>query len=87
MPCVCFDELLAGESAVTLLVIDTEGFDYKVLSQYPFGQLATHRVVFEAVHLKRWEFDAAATLLHRHGFVHLSGGYWGNSVWHHRDAP
>ena len=88
--CLCAEtelRLRPSEPAVNLLVVDTEGFDFRVLAQYPFARLRTYRVIFEAIHLQQWEFVAAAELLHKHGFAHVSGGYRGNSVWHHRNAP
>ena len=90
VPCFCMAtevRLQANEPAVTLLVIDTEGFDQNVLLQYPFETLPTMRVVFEANKMPNRVFDAICGFLHRHGYIHLSGGYKSAiSTWHHRDA-
>lgn len=89
--CFCLRKelrLAQGEPAVTLLVVDTEGFDLKVLQQYPFSQLPTWYVAFEAIHLGRNDYDLAAALLRRHGFVHVRGGPGASvSEWRHNGAP
>ena len=67
-------KLVKGEREVALLEIDTEGFDYDVLKQYPFDQVRTHRVIYEASHLHVSSVIAAAELLRSHGFANVLGG-------------
>ena len=89
--CFCMKDelrLRKAEPAVTLLVVDAEGYDYTVLQQYPWERLPPWRVVFEATHLGRSSFDQAATLLQSHGYRHVAGGVGAyTSEWHHLDAP
>ena len=80
--------LRGQEKAVTLLIVDAEGFDLNVLQQYPFGRLPTWRVVFEAKHMSRQSFKTAAELLGNHSYRHVTGSHGAYlSEWHHKDAP
>ena len=91
--CYCMGRelrLKPSEPAVTLLVVDAEGYDYNVLAQYPWRRpgLKPWRVVFESSHLQNADFDSAAELLRSHGYRQLSGGYHRFiNEWHHEDAP
>lgn len=70
LECVTLRTLLDrnGLTLLDVLHIDTEGYDYKVLSQYDFG---THRpavVLYEHVHLDDKERELAQALLREHGY-------------------
>ena len=58
-------EILAGVSKLDIFLIDTEGHDYRILSQLPFASLAPELIVFEHVHLAEDERQAARDLLRR----------------------
>lgn len=51
-----------------LLHIDTEGYDYKILSQFDFEKLRPKVILYEHVHLPEHEKQAAIDLVSRHGY-------------------
>ena len=61
--CACLETELAERSIarVTLLMIDAEGFDDRVIRAFPFGSIPVDRVIFEAVHMPNARFRAAIT--------------------------
>lgn len=86
MSCVCLSAVLpelGPAQELTLLFVDAEGYDDRVLSQFPFSSVRVARVVFEGVHLKRPAFEATAALLQSHGFELVWGGRMSyQSTWH-----
>ena len=86
VPCVCVSqELRRIYGPISLLVIDTEGYDLEVLQQVPFGTVPIWRVVYETSHLSLRDTHAAATLMMQAGFANVLGGLAQTalSVWHH----
>lgn len=55
-------------SAIDLIHIDTEGFDYQVLSQVDLSKYKPVIILFEHHHLIGGEFEKAGSLLHRAGY-------------------
>ena len=68
--CVPFQEVMDRNQvdAVDLLHIDTEGFDYQVLSQVDFRRYKPLAILFEHQHLSDEEFSKACKLLRRAGY-------------------
>ena len=85
VPCMCLPGALQGESRVELLMIDTEGFDYQVLSMYPFATAPAVRVIYESTHLSTSQVIAAAELMRSLGYANIAGGLGRvpTVVWHH----
>jgi len=86
--CLCLERSLESRltqrrhTAVSLLVIDTEGYDLKVLQSYPFGTVPTWRVQFETKHLSREDRVATHQLLSQHGYLPLAQNH-DDETWHH----
>lgn len=53
---------------VDLIHIDTEGYDYKVLSMIDFSKYKPFVILYEHMHLSDGEKKAAETLLKQHGY-------------------
>jgi FkbM family methyltransferase len=68
--CVPLQEVLTRNqvNAIDLFHIDTEGFDYKVLSQLDFTRYKPSVILFEHHLLTDEEFDSARKLLRRSGY-------------------
>lgn len=58
--CITLDQLLAEVVGIDLLAIDTEGHDYRVLSQLDFGRFHPTVILIEHAHLTR---DDKASLI------------------------
>ena len=88
VPCVCLKELLREEKHADLLMVDTEGFDFHVLQQYPFDTVETARVVYESAHLADEEVIAAAEKLRALGFANVQGGLGkvSTAAWQHMNV-
>lgn len=54
-----------GIRSVEVLVIDTEGFDLRVLEQIPFTHIRPRLIVYEHMHLSEADQEAAELLLRR----------------------
>jgi len=54
-----------GIRNVEVLVIDTEGFDLRVLKQIPFAHIRPRLIVYEHMHLSEADQEAAELLLRR----------------------
>ena len=69
---------------LSLLVIDAEGYDFKVLRAFPFGSVRVSRVIYESMHLSKDDRLGAARLLHAHGFTSVLSPLSPSrvSVWH-----
>ena len=63
-----------GVVAIDVLHIDTEGFDYQVLSQVDLGRYKPVAILFEHLHLTDEEFFKARKLLSRAGYRLLQYG-------------
>ena len=68
--CVSLKEVLErnGVQRIDLMHIDTEGFDYKVLSQLDFQSYKPRAILYEVEHLSDDEKGMAAELLISHGY-------------------
>jgi FkbM family methyltransferase len=68
--CVPLQEVLDrnGVAEIDLFHVDTEGFDYKVLSQIDFTRYKPSAIMFEHCVLTDEEFDKACKLLRRTGY-------------------
>ncbi len=76
VPAVTFDRFVAehGIDHLDLLLIDTEGHDFEVLSQVDLDALAPAMVVYEHHHLRPDVRRRAEDLLHRAGYRTLAEG-------------
>jgi FkbM family methyltransferase len=54
---------------VDILMVDTEGFDLRVLQQIPFASIRPRLIVYEHKHLSHADQEAAKELLHRHCYM------------------
>lgn len=76
LPCVPVQDIL-DRNAVTrvdLLHIDTEGYDYHVLSQFDFTRYRPTVVLFEHKHLSAAVREQAQALMRGHGYqLHVRG--------------
>nr|WP_295874833.1 FkbM family methyltransferase [uncultured Chitinophaga sp.] len=63
--CMSFRSLLDKHQVerIDLLHIDTEGYDYEIIKQVPFGELKPTMILFEHVHLSEDDFTACKQLL------------------------
>ena len=70
LECVTLPTLLKrnGLSGLDVLHIDTEGYDYKVLSQFDFKAQQPAVVLYEHVHLDERERELARKLLVQYGY-------------------
>lgn len=70
VPCMTFTTLLvsAPMPRVDLIVIDTEGYDYKILRQINFASVRPSMILYEQRHLPADEKLAARRLLKRYGY-------------------
>ena len=70
VPVVSVKTLLSRRhmSRIDLLVIDTEGHDFRILRQFDLIALAPALVMFEHQHLNSADKSAACSLLHRAGY-------------------
>ena len=86
--CACLRDEVSSFDSVTLLMIDTEGYDFEVLKQYPFDRLMPARVVFESMHLSNIDCNAAASFMMRLGYANILGGLGkvGMTIWHHPNS-
>lgn len=71
--CICLAEEAHALRSLTLLLIDAEGYDYEILSQWPFDTAKPLRIGFEAVHLSSQKLYAASNMLCRNGYVSIPG--------------
>jgi len=73
---VTFDSLVKEYNIahVTLMHIDTEGYDFEVLKMFPFKKFLPRVVLFENKHLSAADNAAADKLLHEHGYKLFSLG-------------
>ncbi|MEM9219735.1 MAG: FkbM family methyltransferase [Cyanobacteria bacterium P01_F01_bin.150] len=61
-----------GMSRLDLLHIDTEGFDYKVLSQVNFSKCKPSVILYEHLHLSKEEKRAGESLLSENGYQFIT---------------
>ena len=65
---------------MALLLIDAEGHDFRILSQFPFARAAVEVVAWEPSHLRVRELRAARELLKKARFREVASD-WALSVW------
>ena len=85
MNCFCFErELATQRTPVSLLVVDAEGHDDRVLEQYPWREWPPFRVVYEQTHIGETRHVKTMKLLRSHGYENVHG--WAStaylSAWH-----
>lgn len=70
LPCHPIQDILDrnGVSKIDLLHIDTEGYDYHVLSQFDFARYMPRVVLYEHKHLNAHDNSQARQLMQRHGY-------------------
>jgi FkbM family methyltransferase len=70
LPCLPLQDVFDrnGVKALHLLHIDTEGYDYQVLSQFDFARYQPKVVLYEHKHLSKEDRRSAEALLRRHGY-------------------
>ncbi len=56
-------------SAVKLIHIDTEGYDFEILKMIPFQELKVELIMFEHVHLSNEDYKKAIRLLRSAGYI------------------
>ena len=54
---------------VDVLMVDTEGFDLRVLQQIPFAAIRPRLIVYEHIHLSDADQEAAKDFLRRHCYT------------------
>ena len=76
VPCLTFDTLCRkhGVSAVDLVQIDTEGFDFEIIKLIDLRRLQPRIVMFENYHMDPQTHDACLAHMRLHGYEHLSDG-------------
>ena len=64
---------------ITILQIDTEGYDYEILKTVPFEHMQPAVVYFEHLHLSKEDNQEAVRLLKIHGYhvFQFGGDYFG----------
>ena len=70
IPCLSFNSLLkkCGVTKITLLHIDTEGYDYEIIKTVPFGLIKPYIILYEHKHLSRDDKQACVSLLTEQGY-------------------
>jgi FkbM family methyltransferase len=73
---VTFDTLCRRNSVATvdLIHMDTEGYDYQLLKAIDFSRHRPRIVIYEHIHLKQGDKEAASTLMQNHGYACLRDG-------------
>ncbi|MCR4274874.1 MAG: FkbM family methyltransferase [Candidatus Campbellbacteria bacterium] len=73
--CLSFNTLLQkyGVQKIDLLVIDTEGYDFKILAQVPFNRIRPSMIYYEHKHLSAEEKTAGEILLKSNGYQFKNG--------------
>ncbi|QUS38544.1 FkbM family methyltransferase [Tardiphaga alba] len=76
VPCCTVPELLAeiDERDPDIVVVDAEGLDYAILSQFDFAALTTKLVIYETESMEAGDIDALSVMFVRCGFALLSAG-------------
>jgi FkbM family methyltransferase len=64
-----------GVDEVDLLVIDTEGYDWRILSSIDLGSRHPRLIVYEHFHLSAADRSAAAEHLRAHGYETMEEGF------------
>lgn len=74
--CSTVPELLAeiGDQDPDIVVVDAEGFDYAILSQFDFARLSTKLVIYESESLATDDAAALSATLDRAGFGVVEAG-------------
>jgi len=76
VPCLTFEALLErhGRPNVDLLLIDTEGYDWEIVSRLDLSAPRPRMIVYEHYHLEREDRAAARARLRDHGYEILEEG-------------
>lgn len=76
VPCLRFDSLLEKHNIeqISVLQIDTEGFDYEIIKMIDFNKIQPEIINFEIVHLSKETLDEAMLLLFEKGYEMLRYG-------------
>jgi FkbM family methyltransferase len=76
VPCLTFESLLEknGITSVSILQIDTEGYDFEIIKMIDFQKNAPTIINFEIIHLSHEELDEATALLFSNGYEMLRYG-------------
>ena len=74
--CCTVAELLGelDERDPAIVVIDAEGFDHAILSQFDFAQLTTQLVIYETESMEERDITALAAMFDRSGFALFAAG-------------
>lgn len=74
--CCTVAELLGelDERDPDIVVVDAEGFDHAILSQFDFSQLTTKLVIYETESMEEGDIAALAAIFERSGFVLFAAG-------------
>src|SRR6516162_6506806 len=73
--CISFQTLVNIHriSRIDLILIDTEGYDFKILQQIDFSRFCPKLVIYEHIHLSAADKQRARTLLTDRGYVMFNG--------------
>jgi FkbM family methyltransferase len=74
VPCLTVAELSAVDGDPDIIVVDAEGFDHAILSQFNFAELSTKLVVYETESMKREDADDLRRRLEASGFAIFEAG-------------
>jgi FkbM family methyltransferase len=76
VPCCTVAELLDGveERDPAIVVVDAEGFDYAILSQFDFSSMATQLVIYESESMEGADIARLSDMFERCGFAILEAG-------------
>jgi Methyltransferase FkbM domain len=74
VPCLTVAELSAVDDDPDIIVVDAEGFDHAILSQFNFAQLSTKLVVYETESMKREDADDLRQKFEASGFAIFEAG-------------
>ena len=88
VPCYCASNLVdSSSSKLTLLLVDAEGHDAKILRRFPLDRVHVDRITFEAQHTPNELFRELGDWLLSNGFALVFGGFKAPlSTWHRINA-
>lgn len=80
--CISFDTLLRRNNVqkIDFLVIDTEGYDLKILEQIKFRDMSPNMIFYEHKHLSALDKKRAEEMLRSHGYS-IENGPWNTFAW------
>ena len=82
LSCISFDTLVRKNNVqkINFLVIDTEGYDLKILEQIKFQDMSPDMIFYEHKHLTTTEKEQAEKILRLHGYD-FKNGPWNTFAW------